>query len=164
MVHIGYISSSRLISVHLRLSWAFSWLKSKGNRNFLLKSSFRPKFLFLLKETETNFCLFGFGLAETESLLQISVVNRNFGRNLVSSEPQHKIPCMMVLTISCLHLAICHSVVPPPPIPERQFPQLFSCIKSTIHKEGGKGLALKQKYTFNRDRVFPCADVVWQGS
>ena len=62
-------------------------IKSKGNQNFLPKSSFRPKFLFLLKETETNFCLFGFGLAETESLLQISVVNRNFGRNLVSSEP-----------------------------------------------------------------------------
>ena len=89
-------------------------LKSKGNRNFLPKSSFWPKFLFLLKETETNFCLFGFGLAETENLLQILVVNRNFGRNLVSSEPQHKIPCMMVLTISCLHLAICHSVLPPP--------------------------------------------------
>ena len=62
-------------------------VKSKGNRNFLPKSSFQPKFLFLLKETETNFCLFGFGLAETESLFQSSVVNRNFGRNLVSSEP-----------------------------------------------------------------------------
>ena len=49
-------------------------LKSKGNRNFLPKYSFRPKFLFLLKETETNFCLFGFGLAETEILFQISVV------------------------------------------------------------------------------------------
>ena len=49
--------------------------KSKGNRIFLPKSSFQPKFLFLLKETKTNFCLFGFGLAETESLLQISVVN-----------------------------------------------------------------------------------------
>ena len=62
-------------------------LKSKTNRNFLPKSSFRQKFLFLLKETETNFCLFGFGLAETESLLQISGVNRNVDRNLVSSEP-----------------------------------------------------------------------------
>ena len=62
-------------------------IKSKGNRNFLPKSSFQPNFFFLLKETETNFCLFGFGLAETESLSQISVVNRNSGRNLVSSEP-----------------------------------------------------------------------------
>ena len=62
-------------------------IKSKGNRNFLPKSSFQPKFLFLLKETESNFCLFGFGLAETENHLQILVVKRNFGRNLVSSEP-----------------------------------------------------------------------------
>ena len=30
------------------------WVKSKENRNFLSKSSFRPKFLFRLKETETN--------------------------------------------------------------------------------------------------------------
>ena len=62
-------------------------IKSKGNRNFLPKSSFRQKFLFLLKETETNFCLFSFGVAKNGSPLPISVVNRNFGRNLVSSEP-----------------------------------------------------------------------------
>ena len=61
-------------------------LKSKGNWKFLPKSSFRPKFLFLLKETETNFCLFCFGLAETENLFQISVVNWNFGQHLVSFE------------------------------------------------------------------------------
>ena len=39
------------------------------------------------KETETNFCHFDFGLAETENLLQISVVNQNFGQNLVPPEP-----------------------------------------------------------------------------
>ena len=59
-------------------------IKRKGTRNFLAKSSFWPKYLFLLKETK--FCLFGFSLAETESLLQISVVKRNFDRNLVPSE------------------------------------------------------------------------------
>ena len=78
---------SSLYFVVLLIKFAFLMLKSKGNRNFLPKSSFRLKFLLLLKETETNFCLFGFGLAETESFFQSSVVNQNFGRNLASSEP-----------------------------------------------------------------------------
>ena len=85
-------------------------IKSKGNRNFL------PKFLFLLKETETNFCLFGFGLAETENLLQILVANRNFCRN--------KIPCMMVLTIVQLGLKLNTKFGldhPPPPTHNKLF-------------------------------------------
>ena len=46
--------------------------KEQRKSKFFAETFLWPKFLFLLKETETNFCLFGFGLAETESLLQIS--------------------------------------------------------------------------------------------
>ena len=70
--------------------------KKQRKLKFSAKIFLSAKIPFPLKETETNFWPFGFGLAETESPLLICIVNRNFSQNLVSSKPQHKLPCMMV--------------------------------------------------------------------